>query len=236
MYKLISTDFPYFERLSGPWEQYTHFDCILTADVNHDGIDDIILGSTHKRNPSAFYIQQADGSFEEHWVHDKFQENGAWKNVRSADVNGDGTNDLIVASEYVTNQGSWGVVTVYEGNSRPNKTFSARPYYQRWTRAKITDVETIDVNGDGKVDIYVVRRSREEDTYCSMKRQNVYENFFNNSFRPPKDFVPPSDTASDFLLLNIGGRTRFRRVGVRHSFPGCGVRKYLHSCRSTCFC
>ena len=54
MFKHVSTSFPYFEKVDGPWSRYFFTQCAVTADVNRDGIDDLIV--CHPKNGARYVL------------------------------------------------------------------------------------------------------------------------------------------------------------------------------------
>src|SRR6185312_15854601 len=71
---------------------------LAVADINHDGLEDVYIGSS-KNKKSALFIQQADGKFLESRQAD-LQKDSACEDVSAcfADVNNDGNIDLVIAS------------------------------------------------------------------------------------------------------------------------------------------
>jgi len=139
------------------------------------------------------------------------------------DVTGDGIPDLIVANEYSSGQY---VLTVYKGKKRRGTFNWRRPFYNVRTVFAIPDIEILDVNGDGRNDIYVVQTDSNKDgTYCSLNRKSQIELILNGEPEPGPDFLPPKDTAKDWLLVRgPNNRPKFEPFRMQHRFRGCGFQ------------
>ena len=87
----------YFEEVDGPWIQHTVSGCLHVADVNGDGLDDIIVCNT-RQDASMVFIMQSDSN----WTQldlgtSSHQHLRNWLSVRVADVTYDGVPDLLVS-------------------------------------------------------------------------------------------------------------------------------------------
>ena len=104
------------------------------------------------------------------------------------------------------------------------------------------DLEVVDANRDGVLDLYIVQndeRKRERNGslrakgYCSSPIHR-YRDWFTGprtEQTPPANYTPPLDRAPDLLFLGRrrGTRTRrFKLVTMKHKEPGCGyfVKKF----------
>jgi hypothetical protein len=87
------------------------------------------------------------------------------------------------------------------------------PYYQRDMGWTAVDVEVLDVNRDGRADLYVSKVNSARGQFCGPHGKVIYL---------PDNEIPPLDKARDVLLLGNNRRTRFTIVQMQHSRPGCG--------------
>lgn len=80
----------YFNHIRGPWQRHTNSSCVLAADVNGDGLDDIVL--CNEKIPALYFEQRANGSFKKSsWTENTTRN---WRNARIADLDGDGLPEL----------------------------------------------------------------------------------------------------------------------------------------------
>lgn len=134
------------------------------TDVDHDGLDDLIVC---QGGSSLIFHQLPDGSFE---VFEGTDENGkaeafeGWKSVRVGHVLGSDCPDLVVGG--VTKEGRH-FVRVYKGKrGRPYFNFN-EPAYELYVDHSIPDLELIDVDDDGRLDIYVIQNDiSDPSSYC----------------------------------------------------------------------
>ncbi|CAF3487901.1 unnamed protein product [Rotaria sp. Silwood1] len=126
----------------------TSLTSVTAADVNGDGKADIIVGGSSSNNVGVF-LNNGDGTFPDtKALAYGSLINSAPESVTTADVNGDGKVDIIVANKGTHNVG----VLLNSGTG----TFPAAPVtYGLLTNSAPTSVTTTDVNGDGKPDIIV---------------------------------------------------------------------------------
>ena len=167
-------------------------------------------------------LQNPDGSWTDLPASGAWSKN--WHNARLADITGDGFPDLIVVG--------WNSsIRIFQGSpSYPHFDFNKQPYYERVLPYSATDVEVLDVNGDGLLDLYVVQVD---------VTPNVTNYCFNGLFKPknwwgfaspqsPSNYTPPLDEAPDLLLLgkpkgaNFSAQDLFDEVFMEHAEPGCG--------------
>lgn len=217
-----------------PWLRYTDAECALSVDVNKDGLDDILV-CNGKREPALLMLQDERGGF-----HEVLRGAGLpirnWRNARLADFDGDGRLDLAVVYRGYSNS----TLRVFRGiRGKPYFDFNERGYFSRSLPYAAPDLEVLDVNGDGKMDIYVVQDDQvrrypngtsRSDVYCGGYR-HISENWWSggrNRITPPWNYVPPRDKAPDLLFLGVNSKApynnRFRQVRMKHSEPGCGYR------------
>jgi len=155
-YKHIENSFPEFDRepliphmisAEGP--------ALAVADVNHDGLEDMFIGSS-KGNKSSVFLQNKQGKFTrcETPVIDNdstFEDTGAcW-----TDVNNDGNLDLVVASggnEYY-GQDKFLMPRVYLNDGKAHFTAVANAFDHLYINASC--VTPCDFNGDGYMDLFI---------------------------------------------------------------------------------
>jgi len=207
----------YFEEVvqgASLWKRNTVASCAVVADLNSDGIDDIVLCNERKR--ALIFLQQGNGT----WIAAKKNGRPEFRNARVADINGDGLPDLIVVGEQRSNS----FVRVYAGQSEfPHHFFQRDPWYERKMPDATPDVEVLDVNRDGIPDLYVVQADEKTvGTYCG--REFRARLWWGKSSQPPDTFVPPVDTVKDLLLVGTsdGSSPPFEEVFLDHAEPGCG--------------
>jgi hypothetical protein len=83
-----------FRHVPGPWIKHTDASCLEIADVNNDGLDDIIICNKHVQ---FIFIQRRIGKWRRLRMP-RILTTKHWNNVRISDVDGDGVNDLIVVT------------------------------------------------------------------------------------------------------------------------------------------
>ncbi|MEC7001221.1 MAG: VCBS repeat-containing protein, partial [Actinomycetota bacterium] len=123
---------------------------VTVVDVNGDGIDDVIV-TTDGDRPSKVYINPGDGDFSGVTPTDlgpPGQETPDTSSVKVADVNGDGVPDIIVGNEDGPNH-------IYLGDPSNPGVYEKDPLTFGLSDDKTTDVEVVDVDGDGALDIVV---------------------------------------------------------------------------------
>jgi len=142
---------PYFRELLGPWIRHYDAVCAVAADVNSDGLGDLIVCEGEGR--PHMYIQEKNGNFHEVQLPAAV---GNWRNVRIGHVTGSIRPDLVVVEGW---QSEASFMHIFQGKLKaPYFAFSV-PYYSRRLPNAAPDVEILDVNNDGTKDIYVVQVS-----------------------------------------------------------------------------
>lgn len=128
---------------------------LAVADINHDGLEDVFIGSS-KTFHDAIYLQQANGKFLR-TAQPAMYADSMYEDVDAlwADVNNDGSPDLVVASggnEYY-GQDEHLLPRVYlnDGNAHFTRKADAFPglYYT------FSCVVPYDFNGDGFIDLFL---------------------------------------------------------------------------------
>lgn len=132
---------------------------LAVSDINHDGLDDVFIGSA-KRGKSALFIQQPNGEFNR-LQQQAFDNDSMYEDVDAcwADVNNDGNIDLLVASggneyygkdEHLTPR-----VYLNDGKANFKKLNNAFDSIYLTASCIVPD----DFNGDGFIDLFVGARA-----------------------------------------------------------------------------
>jgi FG-GAP-like repeat len=199
--------FPYFREVPGPWTRRDFITLHAEAgDITGDKLDDLIICDID--GPALLARQGADGTFYNVNLPKNNKYVRSWRSVRIADVTGDGRSDLVV----VTWPNRTAFLRVFKGVvGSPYFDFD-KPYFEAPLTWIASDVEVLDINQDGRRDIYVVQVDETKGKYC----------FHHGVKRLPPDVVPPRDTAPDLLFLGTRESVPFKRVVMDHAQPGCG--------------
>jgi FG-GAP-like repeat len=197
--------FPYFKEVPGPWTRRYFITLHAEAgDFTGDGVDDLIVCDID--GPALLARQGNRGEFYGVNLPKNNKYVRSWRSVRLAEVTGDGRRDLVVVTWPNPNSSLW----VFRGvRGSPYFDF-VKPYFEASLRWYATDVEVLDVNGDGRRDVYVIQVDEGRGTYC--ERDGV--------LNLPPNVTPSRDNAHDLLFL--GTRVSFRGVMMGHALPGCG--------------
>lgn len=214
----------YYSEVKGPWREHTRASCLITQDLNGDGLDDILI--CNQRAHVLVFFQNADTT----WttlptkLHDITR---YWRSARVADFTGDGVLDLVVvgwgASPAIPNELSY--VRIFQGQSTfPYFDFKREPILDTPLHFATPDVEVLDVNSDGSPDIYIpLADELTLDTYCA----DVFDNrlWWKKGNQPPSNWTPPIDPVADLLILgktSDGTYAAEQSISMDHAEPGCG--------------
>lgn len=220
----------FFSHVLGPWEtsRYTNVSCAIAADVNQDGLDDLIL--CNERRPGNIYMQTPTGWAPSSIPYQQGVGMNNWRAAAVADFSGDGIPDLAVT--YDSRFSSF--LRIFKGQREfPYFQFtSTNPWYQRYLPFAAPDIEALDINKDGKMDLYVVQADERPiaNNYCGGQfngNEPMWWTGGPSRIMPPPSFTPPPDRARDFVFLGArirhpNRRRRMRKVRMRHAEPGCG--------------
>ena len=207
-----------FRHVPGPWIKHTDASCLEIADVNNDGLDDIIICN---KRVQFIFVQRRNGKWRRLRMPRIFTTKH-WNNVRVSDVDGDGVNDLIVVtlkrgispkSNIFIFKGVGGRRLFNFKNPNPSRRLLdySLPY-------PAPDLEVVDVNQDGIADIYVVQTNMTRGNFCGPIQQ-WNKTYFGT--QPPPEWTPDYDLAHDILFLGSASGT-FTSIEMNHSEPGCG--------------
>lgn len=202
-------------------------DCAVVADVNGDGIDDLIV--CNLRDKARMYIQTKGGTFTEINFSElrRFDDTvGSWRNVRVDYITRRATPDLVVVEDRPQQKS---VLKVFQGVRNAPYFDFRQPYYKIELDDAAPDLEVVDVNSDGILDIFILQ-ANERNGYCGA-RAGEQARYWNDGDddrgdrTPSEDWVPPKSRARDVLL--VGGRgsdgrgVTFTKVNMNYEVRGC---------------
>jgi hypothetical protein len=159
----------------------TESPCTAVADINRDGLDDLFIGSARDQQ-GAVFLQQASGRFvllpQPALAADSSYEDthAVW-----ADVNNDGSPDLIVASggNEFYGQDAHNTPRIYRNDGKGNLHRMDNPFGAVFLTASC--IATTDVNKDGYVDIFIGARATPW-AYGEIPRSYLFLNNKNGTF------------------------------------------------------
>ncbi|MFZ4523968.1 MAG: FG-GAP-like repeat-containing protein [Chlorobium sp.] len=156
---------------------------VTTADLNGDGKDDIVMSYINNDRPGgsvAVLMSKGDGTF----ATKKEYSTGYYTYptaVTTTDVNGDGTTDLVVTgTDYFNNMGQISVLL-----NKGDGTFAPRADYA--IDGSLRSVITVDLHGDGKIDLIVTTNNY--DYYNNTSRFSVLLNKGDGIFSQKTDYA-----------------------------------------------
>ena len=147
---------------------------VAVADLNGDGVTDIVAGNYNKHGTASVFLGNGDGTFQSVV---NYPVGGAARGLDIADFNGDGVPDLAVTVETTARI----LLGVGDGTFLPHVDYPAR--------FVATDVKAADMNNDGKVDLVV----------ASWKSQVISVLLCNGD----GTFAPKKDTPGSALALAV---------------------------------
>lgn len=159
-YKYAENPFPEFDREPLiPHMLSTEGPALAVADINHDGLEDMFIGSS-KGNKSAVFLQNAQGKFTK-CATPALDNDSTWEDVDACwtDVNNDGNTDLLIASggnEYY-GQDNYMSPRVYLNDGKAHFTRVANAFNHLYLNASC--VSPYDFNGDGYTDLFIGGRN-----------------------------------------------------------------------------
>ncbi|MGX5854422.1 VCBS repeat-containing protein [Dyadobacter jiangsuensis] len=142
-----------------PFEVTAEGPAVAIADVNHDGLEDIYVGSS-KMLRSHLYVQNANGKFNE-LAQPAFARDSTFEEVDAewADVNMDGHPDLLVATggNEFSNHSAYQMPRIYLNDGKGNLTAREDAFADIFVTASC--IVPFDFTGDGHVDIFIGGRA-----------------------------------------------------------------------------
>jgi len=218
---------PYFHEVDpgGPWVLEYKVSFVRAADINDDGITDLIVGD--ESGATRFFLQSRDGGWRALNLADMRQARADWANARVADMTGDGVADLIVVGPMLPIRREANYLRIFAGNPELPFLFDFNdPVFEYFPRFPAADVEVVDANRDGIPDLYlvqsdyVIKSDQSKGNYCDLPFQPPL--WWKIGPQPPPDFVPPTDPAQDILLVGNREAERFTPLRMAFTAPGCG--------------
>ncbi|HEY7775918.1 MAG TPA: VCBS repeat-containing protein, partial [Kineobactrum sp.] len=212
---------PYFHEVdpNGPWVLEFRVSFVTAADINHDGITDLIVGDMD--GPTRFFLQSEDMRWQSIDLGDIDGLHSKWANVRVADVTGDGIKDLIVVGPSIPARRRAPYLRLYAGNPDQALLFDfENPVYEYLPPFDAGDVSLVDANKDGISDLYLVQNDQSRGTYCALGFKSG--DWWERGPQPPAEFVPPIDSAQDILLIGNENAPDYTPFRLEHALPGCG--------------
>ena len=132
---------------------------LAVADVNHDRLDDVFIGSA-KDSKSVLYIQQPSGKFVK-TIQPALDKDSAYESVSAtwSDINNDGHPDLIVVNgvDQYYDEADYGTPRIYLNDGKGQLTKAVEPFSN--LNVSASTVEAADFNKDGFPDLFVGARS-----------------------------------------------------------------------------
>lgn len=211
---------------------------VAVADINHDGQEDVFVGSGKTFHPAVF-LQTPDGKFVQK-PQPEMAKDSLWEAVDAAwtDVNGDGHPDLVIASGgneyYGSNQHLLPLLYLNDGQGNLRRKEDA--FDGIYTTQ--SSVAPFDFNGDGHMDLFLAGRT-EPWNYGAIPRSYLLQNDGSGKFtdvteRYNKDLLRPgmvtqaqwfdadSNGAKDLLLcyewggidVFLNGKKNFTRKAI----------------------
>jgi hypothetical protein len=204
---------PYFNEVPGPWTYLFLATCAVAGDFNGDSTDDLVV--CNKRGPPLLVQQHINGTFTRMELPDTAYTT-KWRAVRITDMNGDGLVDLVAT----TWRSPRPELLIFLGqDGYPYFDFS-EPAFLQQLNYPAPDLEILDVNGDNRLDIYVVQADERKEKYCGSGQGR---DWWGPSPWSPANWTPPVDAANDLLFVGTGNSNApFQEVSMTHSYPGCG--------------
>jgi hypothetical protein len=142
-----------------PFEVTAEGPALAIADVNHDGLEDVYVGSA-KMLKSRLYLQTREGKFRES-IQPALARDSIYEEVDAGwvDVNADGHSDLVVATggnEFSRNS-PYQMPRVYLNDGKGNLTVKENAFNNVYTTASC--VVPFDFNDDGIQDLFIGGRA-----------------------------------------------------------------------------
>ncbi len=169
-------DFNDFEREAlMPNKLSSEGPALAVADINHDGLEDVFVGSSRETLPQVF-LQKTNGKFQA-LAQKAFVQDSIYEEIDAqwADINADGHLDLVVAeggNQYV-GASPYNQPRAYLNDGKGN--LQALPDAFKDIFLLASSIEAFDFTGDGKVDLFVGARAV-AGSYGKMPRSYLLQN------------------------------------------------------------
>ena len=142
---------PHFFSTEGP--------ALTVADVNHDGLEDVFIGSS-RNEKSALFLQQPGGKFTKS-LQPALDNDSSYEDVDASfvDVNNDNNVDLVIArggNEFY-GEDEHNSPAVYLNDGKGNFTKSINAFGKLFLTA--STIAPCDFNGDGFIDLFIGART-----------------------------------------------------------------------------
>ena len=199
LYKHEENDFQEFNREPLiPHMLSTEGPALTVGDINHDGLEDVFIGSSKWKKPAVF-IQKVAGKFIKKEEPD-LDKDSTYEDVSACfiDINNDGFPDLVVASGGNEYYGSDPYLTprVYLNDGNANFHRLADPFDSLYLNA--SSVVPYDFNRDGKNDLFIGGRSVPSN-YGQIPQSYLLENDGKGKFRDVTDKYAPGLSHLGFI-------------------------------------
>ncbi|GGM98741.1 hypothetical protein GCM10010967_35790 [Dyadobacter beijingensis] len=142
-----------------PFEVTAEGPALAIADINHDGLEDVFVGSS-KMLKSHLFLQTKEGKFRE-WFQPALARDSTYEEVDAewTDVNRDGHPDLVVATggNEFSHHSPYQMPRVYLNDGKGNLTAKEDAFQNIFTTASC--VVPFDFSGDGIPDLFIGGRA-----------------------------------------------------------------------------
>jgi len=161
--------FKQIDANKGQWEWHADWKMedagfpIIGFDVNNDGKMDVIYGQGHSYG--LYWLEQMGEGDDRHWVRRAIDESFSQVHaLKMVDIDGDGDLELLAGKRYRghngNDPGSYDPLVIYYYKiDRKTGTFSRFPVSVNGTAGAGTQFVTLDIDGDGDIDIVVAGKT-----------------------------------------------------------------------------
>ncbi len=169
------------------------FGGLSVVDVNRDGLLDIYVC---RSGPNRFYLQKANGSFEEVAAKLGVADAGNGRGVVFADFDGDQRLDLVIANMKLDEKTDF-PVEIYQQQANGKFRISTLSAFGREYKGAYTQVSVADVTGDGNLDIFIAGYSAHRD------------------YPDPANHIVEADNGGENLLFINQGKFKFQEEAAK---------------------
>ena len=220
-----------------------HSTCAAVADVNSDGIVDVILGNDGMYNVLFLGSSISPGDYRGTPGLPFGLENGRTVDIKIGDVDGDGVMDIVVANQGSPNSVFWGVAVTAPGRRLQTLASGFTPVYAQvtadelaagssgtgpspWstlggsTSGQTTTIELKDVDGDGDLDIVVGSTGGPSKILINPKAPGVASSTIRDTLRTTSGTTLRESNGKDVTDLEATGATNSNGVNVDINMDG----------------